>query len=417
MKKRIKITIKISGAVFAALFFLAFIQNLPGADQSTSSEIEIEPNKNIWVTAYLASWQHNAGTAYSNWGQVRTQDIDWDAITHLIYFALNIGPDGRPSQSLNPEERGNFNEDRLRAIVPAAHRNNTRILFSVGGSGNYDSFSSAIKKENRTEFINTIINMIQTYGFDGVDLDMEPIRKKDFSNFYQFVLSLEAHFASIQTWQGDEPMITIAALKGREVMELYSRLQYHVEQINIMTYDMAQAWEGWQAWHNSALHSDGVTFDGIDKEFSSIHQKVELALDAGIKRHKLGIGLDFYGYIWHGVHFKGKWENWPNQNLGIMERSGGVPYYELSNRFNLDDYSWDEKAQSPYLNVENPKAFVTFDNEQSMQAKVQYAMEQGLGGVMLWELGGGFIKDNPPGMRDPLLKAVKSTRQQYTLQQ
>src|SRR5690554_3622353 len=255
MKKSVKTLLKITGAAVIALFFLAFITIWPQDQQpaAQSADHQIEPNEDIWITAYLATWQHNAGTAYSNWGDIHTQDIDWDAFTHLIYFALNIGEDGRPSQSLKPEDRANFNEDRIRAIVPAAHRNNSKILFSIGGSGNYKGFSSSITPENRTQFIHTIVNFIQNYGFDGVDLDMEPIRKTDLSNFYQFVLSLEAKLSAIKTWQGAKPLITIAALKGTAVSELYAKVQDHVDQINIMTYDMAQAWGSWQAWHNSAL--------------------------------------------------------------------------------------------------------------------------------------------------------------------
>lgn len=374
-----------------------------------------EPNPELWVSAYLASWQHDAGTQYSNWGALRPQDIDWNAITHLIYFALPIDENGRIRGSLDPKKRRNLNNDRLYSIVPAAHKNNTKILFSVGGSGSYNGFSSAIEFENRSQLIDTIVKFMQKYGFDGVDLDMEPIREKDFNNYRQFVSELHAEFSNIRTRNGEVPMITIAALKGRKVSQLYARVQQYVEQINIMTYDMAQAWGGWQAWHNSALYSDGVTFDRTGGEMSSIDQKVKIALSEGIDRKKLGIGIDFYGYIWHNVHYLGKWESWPEEDLSIMERSGGVPYYELYDRFNLDSASWDPKAQVPYLNVEDPRAFVTFDNERSVRRKIKYAVEEGLGGVILWELGGGFLKDKHSNPKDPLLKAVKYELQEYQI--
>lgn len=405
----------ITGSSLSFLLILAFVYALPVVPPPAQNTVQ--PNTDIWVTAYLASWQHNAGTAYSNWGAIKTEDIDWDAITHLIYFALNIGEDGRPGQSLNPEERRNFNTDRLNTIVPAAHRHNTKILFSVGGSGNYQGFSSSITKEHRSQFINTIAELIETYGFDGVDLDMEPIREKDFSNFYQFVISLQARLFAIETRSGETPLITIAALKGEKVMELYARLQHHVDQINIMTYDMAQAWAGWQAWHNSALYSGEARFERTGGELSSIHQKVELALAAGILPEKLGIGIDFYGYIWNSVHFLGKWERWPEEDLSIMERPGGVPYSELYQRFDLEHAEWDDQAKTSYLNSENPRAFVSFDNERSVREKVQYAINRGLGGVILWELGGGFFEHNPPGLKDPLLQAVKSSKNIYTQNQ
>ncbi len=379
-------------------------------DQKTEDP---EPNPDLWVSAYLASWQHDAGTQYSNWGALRSQDIDWDAITHLIYFALPIDQKGHIRGSLDPRERRNLNTDRLGSIVPAAHKNNTKILFSVGGSGSYNGFSSAIEFDNRRQLIDTIVEFLQKYGFDGVDLDMEPIREKDFNNYRQFVTELHAEFSNIRTRNGDVPMITIAALKGRKVSQLYARVQQYVDQINIMTYDMAQAWGAWQAWHNSALYSDGVTFDRTGEEMSNINQKVEIALSEGIDRKKLGIGIDFYGYIWHTVHYLGKWESWPDEDLSIMERSGGVPYYELYDRFDLESAVWDSIAQAPYLNAEDPKAFVTFDNERSVRRKIQYAVEEGLGGVILWELGGGYLKDYQVQPKDPLLQAVKSELQKF----
>lgn len=408
--KRIHLNILI--LLILPVFFLALIrvwpEPAPAKAAEQAAENTQEPNKDIWVTAYLATWQHDAGTQYSNWGDIKTNEIDWEAFTHLIYFALNIGSDGRPSQSFDPKNRGNFNKDRLRAIVPAAHKNNTKILFSVGGSGNYKGFSSSIKPENRTQFINTIVELIEEYGFDGVDLDMEPIREEDFTNYYQFVLNLDAKFTNVKTQNGERPLITIAALKGKKVSKLYASVQQQVDQINIMTYDMAQAWSGWQAWHNSALYSDGVTFDKTGEEMSNINQKVEQAIAAGINKKKLGIGIDFYGYIWHDTQRLGKWEKWPEEDLSIMEKSGGVPYSELYERFDLRNASWDEQAKASYLNNENPRAFVTFDDERSIKQKVQYAIDQGLGGIILWELGGGFLENHHSGQKDPLLQAVKS---------
>lgn len=380
--------------------FLIFSAEQPKA-QSESDGTE------FWSTGYLASWQHDAGTPYSNWGELEPEDIDWSALTHVIYFALPVNRDGTPRGSMDPSDRNNWNTDRLESIVPAAHRNDTKILFSVGGSGSYEGFSSAIRAENRNRFIGTLVSMIERFGFDGVDLNMEPIYRDDHDNFIAFVEALHQRLQKMETRNGETPMITLAALKGTTVSELYAEIQHYLDQINIMTYDMAQPWEAWQAWHNSALFSEGVTFDATGEEFSSIKQKVDLALDAGIERRKLGIGIDFYGYIWHGVNYLGKWDGWPDEDLSIIERSGGVPYYELWERFNLGKATWDESAETSYLDIEHPRTFVSFDNERSVQRKVRYAIEENLGGVMIWELGGGYVRDKTSGPKDPLLQAVK----------
>lgn len=394
--------------IITSILFIAGLVSIQTPD-SPEKDVRRSKEEPIWSTAYLASWQHDAGTPYSNWGVLRSSDIDWSSITHLIYFALDIGPDGTPTYSFDPEERRNFNSDRLNDIVSAAHRNDTKILFSVGGAGNYDNFSSSIRTIHRKQFIETIVNIISTYGFDGVDLDMEPIRERDFNNYLKFVKELHERLAHIRTrHDGIPPLITIAALKGYDVLRIYGLVQNYVSQINIMTYDMAQPWRGWQAWHNSALFSENIRFDYNNAEMSSVHQKVQLAKSAGIESRKLGIGIDFYGYIWHGVHLLEKWANWPLPNHDIIERPGGVPYYELRERFDLSKASWDPRAKTSYLNIQNPKTFVSFDNEHSIREKVQYAIDEGLGGVMIWELGGGFVGNKTTNTPDPLLKAVKS---------
>ena len=43
-------------------------------------------------------------------------------------------------------------------------------------------------------------------------------------------------------------------------------------------------------------------------------------------------------------------------------------------------------AQVPYLYSSTAKSFITYDDPQSMNAKMNYANQMGLGGVMFWEL-------------------------------
>lgn len=47
--------------------------------------------------------------------------------------------------------------------------------------------------------------------------------------------------------------------------------------------------------------------------------------------------------------------------------------------------------------------FISYDDQRTCQSKVSYARNQGLGGVMIWELA----QDHQSGQTDPLLLAVK----------
>ncbi len=77
-------------------------------------------------------------------------------------------------------------------------------------------------------------------------------------------------------------------------------------------------------------------------------------------------------------------------------------------------YRWDSLAQASYLSIDNPGSsndkFVTYDNEMACQSKISFARANGLGGVFIWELGGGQLPSGYPA-RDRLLQSVKRAAQ------
>ena len=385
-------------------FFLILVLSCSSCDLfDNNSGVPI--NENIWVNAYLASWNHDPETEnYTGKGNIKTDDIDWDAMTHMTYFSLNIAEDGTPSQSLDPDVvLGNFNSERLNNIVPAAHAHNTKIIFSVGGGGNYEGFSSSIREENRNVFIQTLVNILVDYGFDGVNLNMTPIDSTDYGNYRAFVTQLHDTLSSITTRQNERPLITVAALKNQNLAELYSGLQQYLDQINILTFDMAQPWRGWQVWHNSALYNKNKVFENNAYfKFPSINDKVDQFIDTGIERMKIGITINFHASVWEGVNLYGTWPSWPTQNMSIYDN---LSYTELVDKYDISDPSWDKNAKVPYMNLNDPNTFVSFENDASIKKKIKYAQKKRIGGVMIWELGSAFFPEKDP--KDPLLKMVK----------
>ncbi len=382
------------GLLFILLFSCSLFDNNSG----------VPVNEDIWVNAYLASWQHNPETELINSGTIKTDDIDWEAFTHLTYFSLHISGDGTPSLSLDPNLRYNFNSDRLKNIVPAAHAHNVDIIFSVGGGGNYDGFSAAINEGNRRQFINTISMFITEYGFDGVNLNMTPIEVTDYSNYSAFVKELSTCFDTLKTGRKKRPLLTLAALKTEGISDFYASLQQYFDQMNILTFDMAQPWRGWITWHNSALLNAEVVFENSgDQRLPSVNEKVNEWILAGIDRSKIGIAINFYGSVWSDVHLLDKWEAWPTQDMSIFDTK---PYSWLNESYNLLEYEWDNSSKASYLNLSEPKLFISFENERSIAEKMNYAKVNRLGGVMIWELGGGFSEKKTP--KDPLLQAIKS---------
>lgn len=354
-----------------------------------------------WITAYLASYAHYVPP--DNQGSMPTDAIDWDAFTHLTYFSLTAQPDG----SLSGIAYGNtMKPNEVREIVSTGHQNGVPVLICIGGWGNYNGFSQAIRSGSRSNFVNNIINIVREWGFDGVDVNMEPIQSADWNNYITFVNELYNRLQSLQTPMLSKPLMT-AAVHWKP--DLISRVQDKFDQINIMTYNLSGAWTGWVTWHNSPLNNDnGYKFPGYETTLPSVNKDIDEYMGAGIPAQKLGMGIDFYGYVWSGVSQPK--EEWNDNNPPHVEAE--VPYSRIMNQYYQPGYyRWDESAQASYLSIEEwgRKQFVSYDDERSIQVKFDLLRQRNLGGVIIWELGGGYRSDQPYGERDNLLQAIKES--------
>jgi len=139
---------------------------------------------------------------------------------------------------------------------------------------------------------------------------------------------------------------------------------------------------------------------------------------AGVSPGKLSIGIDFYGVMWGagaGTTTGGVTE--PRQGWTTAPwMSGGTAYYTIRSSYFQTPYvyHWDNAAEAAYLSVDAADSandrFVSFDDETTCARKVAYARNKGIGGVMIWEIGGGYRSDQPAGQRNPLLQAIKQAR-------
>lgn len=369
----------------------------PDPDAGNDADAGPEPEDEMWVSAYMPSWEHYVEPG-GNWGVMETEDIDWDSFTHLIYFAYGVDEDG---EFTNTDDYENMNSDRTDAIVEAARQQQKPLLVSVGGWGNVE-FGDAIEEDSRDNFVDNLVELIDDPGFDGIDLDMEPIEDHHVDDYVEFVTQLHGELQQVETYHGERPLLTTAT-NWQE--EMHADLAEYFDQINLMTYDYSGAWQGWQAWHNSPLFNGGATFDSTGGPLPSIERSIERFLDGGVPAEKIGIGMTFEGYVWTGV--SEPLEGWDDGDAPTVESN--VPYREI-----LDDYyepdarQWDGDASAPYLSLadRDPPVFVSYDDEESIAEKFDYIEQQGLGGAIIWEVAGGFIEDADDGEQQPLLDAV-----------
>jgi chitinase len=352
----------------------------------------------LWATAYYAGWQQG----WYNNGTLPAQEIDYTALTHIVHFSLVPNSNGTLDADPNGITHVNSTE-----LVSRAHAAGKKVIISVGGWMSDVGFRGATSAANRALFITNLIDFITTRGYDGIDIDWEILQSSDAVQYAVFITALRTALNAIQP----RPLLTAAV--GGEA-EILAQVHTLFDQINIMTYDFSGAWPGWVTWHNSPIYDGGFRFPSTNGPVPSADRTVDAFLAAGVPAHKLGIGIDFYGYVWNGgsgTPMGGATD--PRQSWsGAPWVQGNVPYSAIMRDYYQPAlYRWDEAAQAAYLCIDLPGSandrFVSYDNEMSVQKKFEYVRSKGIGGVIIWELGGGYRTDQPAGRRDLLLQEVK----------
>lgn len=417
-----------------------------------------------WVTGYLTGEWHRGDGSIG----ILT-DEDWDTLTHVIHHAAGLNGDGSLDMNYGGWNLGDQN--KRTELINKAHSRNVRVLFSVVNFGSYASVLADPAK--RQTLVNDLVDVLKNGtgpGYDGLDIDLEPVTADNSGNnpgYEAFINELHAQLKAIDDTDNpgmlvDRPLLAIAT--GIEVVtdsgvgstrKLLAKLQDKLDQINVMAYDLAIANDG-VTWHDGALYDGGNKYPtNGGRSVMSAHRAIQQFIDGdvsgsgnGVLPGKLGLGISGEIRGWVGGKVTGStngvtapmqtWTTTP----GTWESSGGdkvdrgryaqlmKPGYKCVKNtdyectYKPEYYRWDDAAKMPYLSIDKAGSaedmFISYNDARSVHEKVKYVKEQGLGGVMLWELGreclppgagGGSVDEcvSGDGKYRPLLKAIRQT--------
>lgn len=346
----------------------------------------------LWSTGYYPGYRQ----AY-----YPPSAIDFTALTHVIHFAVQPNTDGTLNttvESLSPAYCAD--------LIAHAHSAGVKALICVGGGGTEAGFQGATSSAHLSAFVTNVVTFLSTYGYDGVDLDWEPLTSGDTAQFTNLVNGLRAALNGFSP-----PRLLTAATAS--LPAVFGTLTNQLDQINLMTYDLAGAWPGWVTWFNAPIYDGGYRFPSTGGLVPSAHGMVTNFIANKVPAARLGIGLAFYGKMWTaGAGTSTGGTLLPRQSWTTTPTVTAVSYFNIvSNYYQTGLYHWDDGAQSAYLSITNAIAtndiFLAYDDARTCQAKVSYARNGRLGGVMIWEIGQGYLAAQPVGQREPLLQAVK----------
>lgn len=306
---------------------------------------------------------------------LKPEEIDLGNLTHLIYCFAGPRADGSIST-----ESGSYHNPSL---VQRVHDQGRKFIVMMGGglqSGGYHAMASS--QSTRTIFINTLVDWIRTYGYDGVNIDWEypgaNNKDEDRDNLTALVIEMRDAFDALEGELGKELEISIdvhSSLYYAQWVD-FATLKNYIDWFGLMSYDYAGNWSySIHAAHNAPLYCGPPE---ICERYLNVDLGVKNLRDSlGIPASSIVMGVAFYGREFY------------NQELYDTPREGGggKAYYDIEPLIgNGWDRIWDDDSKVPYLRKTTGSGIISYDDIESLTYKTDYIKENGLLGGMIWEI-------------------------------
>lgn len=288
------------------------------------------------VVAYVPGWIDVPAYA---------KTIDYGKLTH-INIAFENPTNDVGDLSFNPTDD---------VLIKEARAHGVKALVSIGGGSAAEDkplvarYFALISDPNRAAFVQSLVDYVTQHNLDGLDVDLEgPSINKDYGAFVAD-LSKALHAKG--------KLLTAALSQGYGGPNVPDSALADLDLVNIMAYDATGSWDPNRPGQHSSM------------EFA--RESVDYWLKRGLPKSKAVLGVPFYG---HG--------------FGKALKRG--------------DYSYRNLVQT-YAGAENQDQVgetIYYNGIPTIRAKAQYVRDQGLAGIMIWEL-----EQDAPGEKS-LLAAI-----------
>ena len=400
----------------------------------TSSDLTSSDQTSTISTPIVAAY-------FPEWGiygrDVQIADVPADQLTHLIYAFARIDPSGQLAlfdsyaatekrfteagdavggeadqwyyapEDLRSSQTiwGNFNQiAALKELHP-----HLRTSIAIGGWTLSGNFSTTLDTAAEGElFADSVVSFLRSYTmFDGVDFDWEypgggglesnAVSPADGANYGAALQLVRQKLDALEVETGRTYEISVAAPAGSDkIVNLnLPELKEVVDFFNVMTYDFHGTWES-ATGHQAALQGDAIGYD--------IRTALDLYLQAGVDPARIVLGLPAYSRAWSGVQSSPETDG--VEDYGYGDAAGGAApgtyeagvydYKDLLAQYRAGGWQlvWDDNAQAAYLWHPQQQIFSSFETPATVALKSAWAREQGLGGVMFWDLSNDATGDS-----------------------
>lgn len=314
-------------------------------------------NLNKIVFGFLPWWEYSAGSHHS---------IRYDLLTHIAISFFDSDGDGK----ITEPPYWPWND-----LINKTKANNVKLIMCVSnfnGDQLHKLFTNQTAKQN---LLNNILAKMDSYGFDGVNIDFENLLSGDEGSVLnEFMRSLTDFIKPkkpLSEISFDSPIVnsSIWDFKG---------LAAACDYLFVMGYDF---YGSWSATTGPSAPLTGNYFS-ITK---SLTEDYKLILD------KLILGVPYYGNYWRTNSKDPYAKVAPYDSTKTINNwiKPALRYKEIIPQYASNEKMWDEISKTPWLRWSQNTLWnqIWYDDENSLALKYDLAILKNLKGIGIWALG------------------------------
>lgn len=250
-------------------------------------------------------------------------------------------------------------QDQYQEILDFSKKHGVNCHLSVVLMGNEPLNELLASKENRSRLIKHLLKSSKDFGYDGINIDFEFIAVADKALFTQFLRELKEAMPEDQTLS-----VAVFARTGKENWSTpydYVEIGKIADRVVIMAYDYS--------YKNSA--------PGPIAPYWWINDVLSY-MTGIIPPEKLLLGMPTYGY------------DWPAGKAASSVSASKLN--DIKAQYKVEEY-FDKHHISPYFKYTDQQGVVHeiwMENQQSMEAKYDLAVDYNIAGISFWRIGTGF---------------------------
>lgn len=278
-------------------------------------------------------------------------DVDFTRLTHLAVFNVDLNDDGTLSDTTNWT-------DHAGELVPLAHSYGVKVHLCMTSFDDDTTNAVLSSASKRAVAIAELKTLVEDYGADGVNVDIEGL---DYSQKQNLVTFIEELAEAV-----DEVVIATPAIDWLGAFD-YDALAYASDGLFIMGY--GYHWSGGDPGPIAPLYGGGIWSD------YSLEWTIEDYLTNGTPADKIILGLPLYG------------REWPTTGSavpGTAAAEGSAVLMAEAITQAGSSASWDTTTHTPYLLESDSQLW--YDDTDSIRDRTAYAVDAELQGIGFWAL-------------------------------